>query len=335
MKRYVYLWMAVWMTLSATIIWAQPPGGGDRPGGGLPLGDGTPNVEIPDIEDIELDSQSGIDVDVQSASIMATAQARQNAIDMPFDADTFRNKMDTFEVPEDWSQIATLTDEMPSVEEIQALKDQLPHDINIDELDIQPQSSATATSAIVGYTRSMLGLTVTPLYAGEYGDSDVSDNEAAQQTLDLIYSQLGADMQSLLTQADSLSGVAYWALLDDGVALLYTGDCEFDECTIDQQSVQVEITGGSAGVVAIYKDTTVTSPAEAQALVQSTFPYLATIELSETESSAGTAFFAFDVNLETSQVTAYYAGVYESNGKSLVYAVSGIGDAYINVLLGG
>ena len=268
---------------------------------------------------------------------MATVQARQGSdVAIPFDANTFSDMMDNFEVPDDWSQMAALINEMPSKDEILAMANDLSLDnLDLESLDIQLESSPEATSAIVGYASSMLGLRVTPLYAGAYNDGEIAGSEAAQTTLSIIYSQISPDMLSLLTQADSLSGLAYWALLDNGVALLYTGNCESDQCSIQQDMVQVEITGGSAGVYALYSTTSVSSSAEAKALVQSTFPYLATLDLSETETSTGTAFFAYDVNMQTSQITAYYAGVYESSGLSVVYAVSGIGDAYINVLLGG
>lgn len=313
---------------SASLIWAQPPGGG-RTGGG----DG---VDVPDIDEIELDVQSDIDIDIRSEEIRATASAidATTLVETPFDPTQFNEMMDSYTVPDDWSEIQ-FTSDMPSREDILAMQSDLPHTLDLDSLDIGLASSDVATSAIVGYARSMLGLTVTPLYAEEYGDVEIENSQIAQETLDMIYSQIPADMQAFLTQADSLSGVAYWAILDDGLALLYTGDCEVEQCTINQQSVQVEITNGSAGIYAIYSDMTPSSTDEAKALIQSTFPYLATLDLSETESAYGTVFFAFDIDVESSQVTAYYAGVYEVEGQSIVYVLSGIGDAYVNVLLGG
>jgi hypothetical protein len=323
MTQKLRLLTVVLMMLITSVIWAQPPiGGGD--GGG-----------IPSIEDIDLDVKPDIDIDVASEQIReAVSSLDVEALEnMDFDSDTFSEMMDNFEVPEDWSDIE-LGDEMPSKEDIEAMADELP--VDIDSLDIGLESSAEATSAIIGYASSMLSLIVTPLYAGEYGDSDIDSSEVAQETINQVYSQLDGDMQSLLSQADSLSGVTYWALLEDGLALIYTGDCDFDECTIDQEMVQIEITSGSAGAYAIYSDTVASSTDEAKALVQSTYPYLATIELSETESSYGTAFFAFDIDMDSQEVTAYYAGVYGADtGQSIVYAVSGIGDAYINMLLGG
>ena len=333
MRQIMQFSILLIMIFSVSVIWAQPPGGD---GGRIPNVEvEVPNVEVPDIDEIELDVQADIDIDVQSQALLATVSAVdvEAVQDREFDQDTFRAMMDDYDVPDDWSQI-DLTGQMPSLDDIQAMSDELP--IDIDNLDIGLESSATATSAIVGYASSMLNLNVTPLYAGEYGDSEIDSSEAAQTTISAIYDELDEDMQALLTQADDLSGVAYWALLEDGVALVYTGDCELDECTIEQQAVQVEITNGSAGVYALYSDTIPSSTNEAKALVQSTYPYLATIELSETESDYGTAFFAFDINMDSQQVTAYYAGVYDTGaGKSVVYALSGIGDAYINVLLGG
>lgn len=333
MTQKLRLLSVVLMMCMTSVSWAQLPGG--RTGGN---GGGIPNIEVPSIDEIDLDIQSDIDIDVASQELLATASAIEIEIpedieNFDFDSDTFSDMMDNFEVPDNWSEIE-LTDEMPSVEDIEAMADELP--VDIDSLDIGLESSAEATSAIIGYASSMLSLTVTPLYAGEYGDSDIDSSEVAQETINQVYDQLDADMQSLLSQADSLSGVTYWALLEDGLALVYTGDCDFDQCSISQDMVQVEVTNGSAGAYAIYSDTVPSSTDEAKALVQSTYPYLATIELSETESSYGTAFFAFDINMDSQQVTAYYAGVYGADtGQSIVYVVSGIGDAYINILLGG
>jgi hypothetical protein len=321
--------LGVMMIMLVTIgVWAQPPGGGRG-------GDSVPNVEVPKIDEIILEVKDGIDIDTASQELLDTVsdmdiEALEN---MDFDADMFSEMMENFEVPENWADM-DFTGEMPSKDELMEMADELP--IDIDSLDIQLESSPQATNAIIGFASSMLSLNVTPLYAGEYSNGDLDGNAAAQETMSQVYSQLDGDMQALLTQASELSGVAYWALLEDGVALLYTGDCDLDQCTIEQEMVQVEITNGSAGAYAILSDAVTSSTAEAKSLVQSTFPYLATIELSETESSAGTGFFAFDIDMDSQEVVAYYAGVYDAGtGQSVVYAVSGIGDAYINMLLGG
>lgn len=332
--------------ISASFVLAQPPGGATT-GGGLPEGERV-NPDVPDINDIDLESQGDIDVDTQSegvrrgtANIPTVVPGENSGVNVigevrtKFDSASFNEAMDNFEVPDNWAEI-DLSDQMPALEDIQAMRDDLLEYIDIDSLDLQPESDPEATGAIIGYASTMLGTTVTPLYAGEYGDLDLESNTVAQQTISEIYNQLGADMQALLTQADSLSGVTYWALLDNGLALLYTGDCDLDQCTITQESLQVEITSGSMGAYALYVDTIPADATEAQALVESTYPYLATIALEPTESDYGTAFFAFDVDMDSGAVTAYYAGVYTTDsGQSLVYAVSGVGDAYVNVLLGG
>ena len=333
MTQKLRLMMLALLMFVTSAVFAQPPIGGNGGGGGL--GNLIPNVEVPDIEELELKTEGGIDIDVASQQLLATVTARdgQALQNRDFDANTFKEMMDNYEVPENWSEI-NFSGEMPSKDEILAMANELPIDIN--NLDIGLSSSPEATSAIVGYASTMLGLGVTPLYAGVYGDSDLDSSQAAQDTMAQVYSQLDGDMQSFLSQAENLSGVTYWALLENGMALVYTGDCDFDQCTIDQNMVQVEITKGSLGAYAIYSDTLTSSSDQAKALVQSTFPYLASIELSETESSIGTAFFAFDIDIDTQEVTIYYAGVYGAEtGQSIVYAVSGIGDAYINVLLGG
>ena len=334
MSYRLLICMCMVLALSNQLILAQPPGGGDGPPTGGLRGDG---VEVPSIEEIDLENRSDIDIDTQTQSIIATASAVDiNALtDTEFSPEGFSEMMENFVVPEDWSQIA-VSDQMPSRDDILAIQDQLPVDIDLDNLDIQAQSSTNATNAIIGYASTMLGLQVTPLYAGEYGSGELDSSAIEQETISEIYAQLGADMQVILSQADSLSGVTYWALLDDGLALIYTGDCDLDQCTIQQDMVQVEITNGSAGAYALYSQTVPTTTDAAKSLVQSTYPYLATLDLSETESDYGTAFFAFDIDMDNGNVTAYYAGVYGADsGQSIVYAVSGIGDAYINVLLGG
>lgn len=329
--------IAVWILVisSMNVVLAQPGGRTGGGGGGVPQVE-IPNVEVPDIDEIDLDIQSDIDIDVASQQLIATVTAREGVTpsNLTFDPDTFSTIMQNYDVPENWSEI-NLTGAMPtSKDDIMAMLDDLP--IDLDSLDIGLESSPAATSAIIGFASSMLGLNVTPLYAGQYGDSDLDSSEIAQETINQVYSQLDGDMQALMSQADSLSGMTYWALLDNGMALLYTGTCDLDQCSISQDMVQVEVTQGSAGAYAIYSDTVPASTADAKALVERTYPYLAGIELSETESSYGTAFFAFDIDMDTQQVTAYYAGVYGAEtGQSIVYAVAGIGDAYINMMLGG
>lgn len=337
MSKLVYV--IVMFLLSMGVVMAQPPGNGsNRPGGGR-ADEINVNPDVPDIDDLNLQSEGGIDIDVENAGLFGNNDKPITEIieseRLPFNSDAFSAMMDNYEIPDNWSDM-NLTGEMPTKDEILAMEDDLPTDIDLDSLDILPESDPEATNAIVGYASSMLGLTVTPLYAGEYGDSEVADSEVAQTTINEVYNQLDGDMQALLTQADSLSGVTYWALLEDGLALIYTGDCDLDQCTIEQNMVQVEITSGSAGAYALYSDTVPASSSDALALVQRTYPYLASIELSETESSAGYAFFAFDIDMDSGDVVAYYAGVYGADsGQSVVYAVSGIGDAYINMMLGG
>ena len=337
MAQKLRLCIAVWMLLISSVsgVLAQPGGRTGGSGGGIPQVE-IPNVEVPDIDEIDLDIKGDIDIDVASQQLLATVTARQGVTpdNLTFDRDTFSSIMQNYDVPDNWSEI-DLTGAMPtSKEDIMAMIDDLP--IDLDSLDIGLESSPQATSAIIGFASSMLGLNVTPLYAGQYGDSDLDSSEIAQETIDQVYSQLDGDMQALMSQADALSGITYWALLDNGMALLYTGDCELDQCSISQDRVQVEVTQGSAGAYAIYSDTVPASTADAKALVQQTYPYLAGIDLSETESSYGTAFFAFDIDMDTQQVTAYYAGVYATEtGQSIVYAVAGVGDAYINMMLGG
>jgi len=336
MTQKLRLFIAMWILLITSVsgVLAQPGGRTGGSGGGVPNVE-IPNVEVPDIDEIDLDIQSDIDIDVASQQLLATVTARDsvNPDSLTFDADTFSNIMQNYEVPDNWSEI-DFTGEMPSKDDIIAMVGDLP--IDLDSLDIGLESSPQATSAIIGFASSMLGLNVTPLYAGQYGDSDLDSSDIAQETIDQVYSQLDGDMQALMSQADSLSGLTYWALLDNGMALLYTGDCDLDQCSISQDMVQVEVTQGSVGAYAIYSDTVPSSTDDAKALVQRTYPYLATIDLSETESSYETAFFAFDIDMDTQQVTAYYAGVYGAEtGQSIVYAVAGLGDAYINMMLGG
>ncbi|GEM_PF-2078078 len=334
--------------LSTSIIFAQPPGGGPAGGGDPPNLDRV-NPDVPDVEDVELESQGDIDVDIQSEALRGSAnfptvEPSENEgvniigeVEIGFNREAFSANMETYEVPDDWSLI-DVSDGQPDIEDILAMRDnnEIPDDIDIDALDIQAESDPEATSAIFGYASSMLGRNVTILYAGEYGDSEVLDNPAAQETINQIYGELDADMQSLLLEADSLSGVTYWALLEYGLALLYTGDCDVPNCTFSQEMVQVEVTSGSMGAYGIYSESVPTSTDQAKALIESIYPNLRNVALEPTESDYGMAFFAFDIDMNNGDVTAYYAGVYPTDsGQSLVYALSGVGDAYINVLLGG
>ena len=97
MTRKIKFLSVLIMLCLASVVWAQPPGGGGvtSGGGGLPLGDielPDVNVDIPDIEDIDLDIQGDIDVDARTAEILATAavSTQIDAVqDMDFDANTF------------------------------------------------------------------------------------------------------------------------------------------------------------------------------------------------------------------------------------------------------
>ncbi|MDQ7027997.1 MAG: hypothetical protein Q9P44_20845 [Anaerolineae bacterium] len=241
--------------------------------------------------------------------------------DMPFE----------FELPEDWQNI-TIPDNLPtSPDDIEAmLADMaLPVDLDLESLALGG-SSDTAYAGIVGFAQLYLGRSVEPLYADEITTTGSDDLAAA---LTQVLADLPAELQQIVTSAD---GIVYWAVLSNGAASVYTGDdCSEPTCTVSIDNLQVNITSASMGVYLLYVDGSVGNSSAAYNLIVQTYPALATYGLTPAESDSGFMFTAYDYALSGSDVSATgaMAGVLPmENGKSLVYALVGVGEGYVALM---
>ncbi|MCA9906115.1 MAG: hypothetical protein KC547_19805, partial [Anaerolineae bacterium] len=121
-----------------------------------------------------------------------------------------------------------------------------------------PTPSAEAYEALVVFANDQLGAVIEPLYAGEATDAVLA-----------ILNYLPAEMQAYLTNATSISGAAYWGLLNGGVGGVMVGDCAANSaaCTITTNNLSTQLTSASAGVFGLLTPQTMpATPGNALAL---------------------------------------------------------------------
>lgn len=303
------------LTFSLPVL-AQGPRGGNGGGGRGGAGGGN------------LPSNSDIQVNIPSAEdIQATASAVVN--ELKADASTLNEMWENLEIPDDWSQL-TIPSDLPTSDDLQAMWDDLPYDFEFDALDFNFASSAEASTAIVGFAATYLGANVSPLYASVV---DGSQSTTSQASIDTIMRQFPAELQAMLASVDDLSGVTYWGLLPDGVASVYTGECNAEQCDISQDNIQLQVTSGSVGAYAVYRDGNPPTVEDITYLLYATYPALYGVGLSPVESDTGTAFVSVAMNPDTAKLSVYYAGVIPAGDQAIVYAVVGVGDVFVQLML--
>lgn len=322
--------LVLMLLFMSSVVYAQPGGGerpGGRPGGNVP--DNAPDVERPTPPPINISPEN------RGGSVPD---------DLP-DVESLN--------PEDlmaqW-QTVTLPDDMPqSVDDLQAMLETLdiPYDFDFAVEDWLPTSD-TAYNVIVNFGQMYLGTTVAPIYAGTSADISASGgmmlpnrqgqrpNQANMQDIpDMsayvaqIESQFPDEVASLLANAN---GIAYWGIMSNGGAVVYSGDCTGAQCTIEQDQIQATIVSGSLGAYGFYTNQAVNTANEALTLVLAMFPGLSQVGLDSASAETGYAFTASGMTMDT--ITAYYAGVMSVEGQTLVYAVVGTGAYSVDLSLG-
>lgn len=193
-----------------------------------------------------------------------------------------------------------------------------------------PAPSAEAYEAIVVFANDQLGAVVEPLYAGD-----------ATAEVQVLIANLPAEMQAYFLNTISISGATYWGLLNGGVAAVAVGDCTTGNCTVNADTLNVQLTSGSSGAYAIRANTATPTTADAAlALITDVYPRLEGLAFAQiTDIDAGLAFKATtaSVGIDTatgqpvSVAKVVYAGVIDVNGQPLVYALVAVGEGYVAV----
>lgn len=235
-------------------------------------------------------------------------------------------------MPTNWQDFVMPTGIPTSAADLQAALQALdvPYDVTLEAPIFE--NSQVAYTAVVGFGQTYLSTNVAPLYAAEFSTAELAQLttlSAEAQQLTQITSQFPAEVQAILAQA---TGVAYGALLSDGVAVVYTGDCTGEQCSIAMDNLQFTITEGSLGGYGLYRSTNVTSADQALGLIRTTYPALAAVNLAPTTTTSGYAFSAVSGEAANATLQAYYAGTMTVNNQTLVYALVGIGTGYVDIV---
>ncbi len=320
LKRIVLFVCLLWVM--APVLYAQP-GGGARPTPAIPSGGGAmpgglnPQVTpgVPSINPQMTLPAPGINPNMPNLQLTVP--------NIPLALPTLPANWQDFVMP---TGIPTNAADLQTA--LQALD--VPYDVTL----AAPlfENSQVAYTAIMGFGQTYLGINAAPLYATEFSTAELAQlttlSPEAQQ-LAQITSQFPAEVQAILAQA---TGVAYGALLSDGVAMVYTGDCTTEQCTVTMDNLQFTITEGSLGGYGLYRSTNITSADQALNLIRTTYPALATVNLAPTTTTSGYAFSAISGEAANATLQAHYAGTMTVNNQTLVYALVGIGTGYADIV---
>jgi len=198
-----------------------------------------------------------------------------------------------------------------------------------------PTPSAEAYEALVVFANDQLGAVVEPLYAGEATDAVLA-----------TFSYLPAELQAYLSNATSISGAAYWGLLNGGVGGVMVGDCATDSanCVISTDNLSTQLTSASAGAYGLLTMQAMpATPGDALDLITTVYPKLDGLAFAQvTDVEGGLAFTATAASMGYDAATmqpvsvakVVYAGVVDVNGQAFVYALVGVGEGYVQVLGG-
>ncbi|MCB9456471.1 MAG: hypothetical protein H6671_10840 [Anaerolineaceae bacterium] len=193
-----------------------------------------------------------------------------------------------------------------------------------------PAPSAEAYQAIVVFANDQLGAVVEPLYAGTATD-------AVQATM----GPLPAVIEAIMLNTTTISGGAYWGLLNGGAAAVMVGDCSSGVCAIDTGNIDAMVSSASAGLYGLYTNSAMpTTPDAALALITRVYPKLSGLAFAQiTNVDAGYGFTATAASLGLDPVTrqpisvakVVYAGVVDVGGQSFVYALVALGEGYVEI----
>ncbi|MGB1288122.1 MAG: hypothetical protein ACPG7F_16415 [Aggregatilineales bacterium] len=319
-KMYRYGLCLLLITLSAGVIMAQPGNGGGRPGGDVRPTRTAPQVTPPAIPtitvpDIEITAPA-IDVD----ALAADAQLAWESYQLP--------------------------DNIPTgVEDLEALLTdiELPYMLDTDAITISPQISEVAYAALTNFALTYLNITINPLFATEISGGRLANlSSTTQSSMDIstVSAMFPEDMQALLS---NVPGTTYGALMADGGALLMVDvDCAASDrdCGLSTDNMYVEISEASLGAYALYRQNSVNSATDAEALLKNTYSALATMAFIPVDVSEGYAFTAISIDVLGFVSTAYYIGTYSADNHTVVYAIVATGrndgsdaQTYLDMLL--
>jgi hypothetical protein len=244
-----------------------------------------------------------------------------------------------------WSDLLNaIPTEIPDLESLDL--SQIPFAYSMDDLEALLNellvSSPEAYAALVGFAAESLGTAVAPIYAGdatatiEMTASQLA-NEATAAAMQQILGQFPPETQAMIAQAASISGNAYWGVLSNGAAVLYTDACKDNpNCAINLDVLQVQVSNSSLGAYAVYVPSGAQSSAEAINLIKAAFPALAGMDFLPIPGvNDYYAFMAENYNYGAQGVASgrvVYAGVVSYVGQSLVYAVVVTGEGYLSVV---
>lgn len=192
-----------------------------------------------------------------------------------------------------------------------------------------PAPSQEAYQAIVVFANDQLGAVVTPVYAGQ----------VTQETLALLAS-LPAQAQNPVYSAQNMAVTAYYGLLNGGVAALALGDCsEGASCQLSGD-IPADVSNVALGTYTLQTaEVMPTTPGDALELIQLVYPKLTGLQFTQAADVPGYAFsatttsVALDNNGQPAFVTkVVFVGVMDVNGRTMVYATVGLGEAYASMV---
>ena len=197
---------------------------------------------------------------------------------------------------------------------------------------VEPQPSADAYSAVVLFANDQLGAAVEPLYAGE-----------ATEQVELMMQAMPPEMQAFLLRTMETSCADYWALISGGVAAVAAADCSAGSQPVTD--LHAELTTASAGAYMLHTNSAMPATAsEALSLITTVYPALTGLAFAEiTDIETGMAFTATAAGIGVDPATGaslsvpkvIYAGVVSVNGQAYVYALVGVGEAYVDLIATG
>lgn len=201
----------------------------------------------------------------------------------------------------------------------------------------QPASSAEAEAALSGFAGTYLGAGYTWLYAGDLDSSSASPEAIA--AWNTAVAQLPAEVQAYIAAFSNAATGSYWGVFQAGSGMVAVGDCTNNpNCVVTVDNLNVYLTSASGGVYAVYMAGAATSDTDALNLIHTAYPALSGVALEAVSAEQGYAFEAVTYGTSTSgqQVQAatrlYVSGTIIVGNQSLVYAVVGVGDGYVNLM---
>jgi hypothetical protein len=154
-----------------------------------------------------------------------------------------------------------------------------------------------------------------------------------------LLATLPAQVQTPIYNAQAIAVNAYYGLLNGGVAAVALGDCsEGAGCQLSGD-IPADVSSVALGSYAIQTaEVMPTTPGDALELIKLVYPKLTGLQFTQAADVPGYAFSAVtsSVALQNGQPTfvtkVVFAGVISANGRTVVYATVGLGEAYTSMV---